>query len=130
MKHIVLASTFPGALLNTIEFRLHLEERLTVSQSVPEPASMQAVRQIHTVWVFCQWRMRPQAAGMRGCPLAQFTQWPRGNASDTMFCGRRFEPRSSDFRAAAGAKSEQTRIRTADRKLCVGCVTVGPSGVC
>ena len=38
------------------------QERLTVSQSVPEPGQ-QSVRQKHTVWVFCQWQMRPQAVG-------------------------------------------------------------------
>ena len=42
---------------------VHLEERLTVSQSVPEPGQ-QSVRQKHTVWV-CQWQMRPQAVGRR-----------------------------------------------------------------
>ena len=33
------------------------------SQLISPRASKQAVRQIHTVWVFCQWQMRPQAAG-------------------------------------------------------------------
>ena len=33
------------------------------SQPISPRASKQAVRQIHTVWVFCQWQMRPQAAG-------------------------------------------------------------------
>ena len=37
---------------------VHLEERLTVSHSVPAPGQ-QAVRQKHTVWFFCQWQMRP-----------------------------------------------------------------------
>ena len=41
---------------------VHLEERLTVSHSVPAPGQ-QSVRQKHTVWVFCQWQMRPQAVG-------------------------------------------------------------------
>ena len=41
---------------------VHLEERLTVSQAVPEPGQ-QSVRQKHTVWVFCQWQTRPQAVG-------------------------------------------------------------------
>ena len=41
---------------------VHLEERLTVSQAVPEPGQ-QSVRQKHTVWVFCQWQTRPQAMG-------------------------------------------------------------------
>ena len=39
---------------------VHLEERLTVSQAVPEPGQ-QSVRQKHTVWVFCQWQTRHQA---------------------------------------------------------------------
>ena len=41
---------------------VHLEERLTVSQAVPEPGQ-QSARQKHTVWVFCQWQTRPQAVG-------------------------------------------------------------------
>ena len=41
---------------------VHLEERLTVSQSVPQPGQ-QSGRQKHTVWVFCQWQMRRQAVG-------------------------------------------------------------------
>ena len=41
---------------------VHLEERLTVSQAVPEPGQ-QSVRQKHTVWVFCQWQTRHQAVG-------------------------------------------------------------------
>ena len=54
---------------------VHLEERLRVSQSVPEPASRQAVRQIYTVWVFCQWQMRPQAA-VRPFPSIQaLAEW-------------------------------------------------------
>ena len=50
---------------------VHLEERLTVSQSVPEPGQ-QSVRQKHTVWVFCQWQMRPQAVGR---PFASVAKW-------------------------------------------------------
>ena len=41
---------------------VHLEERLIVSQAVPEPGQ-QSVRQKHTVWVFCQWQTRDQAVG-------------------------------------------------------------------
>ena len=41
---------------------VHLEERLTVSQAVPEPGQ-QSVGQKHTVWVFCQWQTRAQAVG-------------------------------------------------------------------
>ena len=41
---------------------VHLEERLTVSQSVPEPASRQSDRYTQ-FWFFLQWQMRPQAAG-------------------------------------------------------------------
>ena len=43
---------------------VHLEERLTVSHSVPAPGQ-QSVRQKHTVWVFCQQQMRPQAVGQQ-----------------------------------------------------------------
>ena len=41
---------------------VHLEERLTVSQAVPEPGQ-QSVRQKHTVWVFCQWH-KPKHWGL------------------------------------------------------------------
>ena len=47
---------------------VHLQERLTVSQAVPEPGQ-QSVRQKHTVWVFCQWQTRPQAVGT---PLSEY----------------------------------------------------------
>ena len=52
---------------------VHLEERLTVSQSVPEPASRQS--QIHTVWVFCQWQMRRQAAGRPDVAIQVVAEW-------------------------------------------------------
>ena len=40
-------------------------------------------------------------------------------------------PRSAEFcaAAAAAARSQRTRIRTTDRKLCVGCVTIQPEVV-
>ena len=67
MRDIIIEILLPWA--------VHLEERLTVSQSVPEPASRQAVRQIHTVWVFCQWQMRPQAAGTPCCTVHAVAEW-------------------------------------------------------
>ena len=110
---------------------VHLEERLTVSQSVPEPGQ-QSVRQKHTVWVFCQWQMRPQAVGRPFAPDQAIKQWPNGNAADRRLFGRRFEPQSGEHGTAAAttAKSRPTRIRTADRKLCVSCVTIRPAVVC
>ena len=102
---------------------VHLEERLTVSQSVPEPRQ-QAVRQKHTVWVFCSGRCGPK---QRGGPLPLTKQWPSGNVADRHPFGRRFEPRLGEFGAAAAtAKSHQTRIRTTDRKLFVNGVPIGP----
>ena len=57
----------------------------------------------------------------------QAKQWSNGNAADLSVHGRRFEPRSGDFdAAAAAAKSQQTRIRTTYRKHCVSCVTIRP----
>ena len=58
--------------------------------------------------------------------MHQSKQWPSGNAADWRSFGRRFEPRSGEFSAAAGAKSQLTRTRTTDRKRYVGCVTIGP----
>ena len=43
---------------------VHLEERLTVSQSVGQ-AGQQSVKQKHTVWVFCQWQTQLQAVGRK-----------------------------------------------------------------
>ena len=48
---------------------VHLEERLTVSQAVPEPGQ-QSVRQKHTVWVFCPWQTQHQSVGTV-CPGIQ-----------------------------------------------------------
>ena len=59
----------------------------------------------------------------------QTAQWPNGNAADRSLFGRRFEPWLAAFGAAAAAKSQQTRVRTTDRKLCVGCVTIRPAVV-
>ena len=57
--------------------------------------------------------------------LPQGKQWPNGNAAARSPCGGRFEPQSGEFgAAAAAADSPPTRIRTADQKLCVGCVTI------
>ena len=52
-----------------------------------------------------------------------------GNAADRRPFGRRFEPQSGKYGAAAAADSRPTRIRTANRKLCVGCITLGPAVV-
>ena len=58
----------------------------------------------------------------------QTMQWPNGNAADRSLFGRRFEPRSAEYgAAAAAANSWPTRIRTADRKLCAGYVTIQPA---
>ena len=51
-----------GSTPNSIAFG-SAPRREVDSQPISPRASKQAVRQIHTVWVFCQWQMRPQAAG-------------------------------------------------------------------
>ena len=106
---------------------VHLEERLTVSQSVPEPASRQSDRYTQFGF-FVSGRCGPK---QQGGPLPQSKQWPSGNAADRHPCGRRFEPQSGHFGAAAGggAKSRQIRIRTNAYKSGIGCVTIGPPAV-
>ena len=107
---------------------VHLEERLTVSQSVPEPRQ-QSVRKKHIVWVFCQWQMRPQAVGRpfdRRSGSGRVVKQPLGVSS----AGGSNPGRVSVGAAAAAAKSQPTRIRTTDQKAFVGCVTIRPAVMC
>ena len=108
---------------------VHPEERLTVSQSVPEPgASSQSDRNTQFGF-FVSGRCGPKQWGDRS---PEIKQWASGKAPDRRLFhrlfGRRFEPRSGEYGAAA-AKRRPTRIRIADRKLCVGCVTIRPAVV-
>ena len=106
---------------------VHLEERLTVSQSVPEPASRQSDRYTQFGF-FVSGRCGPK---QQGGPSPQSSQWPSGNAAHRHPRGRRFEPQPGHFGAAAGggAKSLQTRIRTDACIPGIGCVTIGPLAV-
>ena len=99
---------------------VHLEERLTVSHSVPAPGQ-QAVRQKQKQkGFFVSGRCVPKQS-------LQVKQWPNGKAAGQSLYDRRFEPRSAVCDATAAAKSHQTRIRTTDRKSCVSCVAVRPA---
>ena len=102
---------------------VHLEERLTVSQSVPEPASRQSDRYTQFGF-FVSGRCGPK---QQGGPLPQSKQWPSGNAADWHSFGRRFQPQSAHFGAAA--KSQAARIRTDACTSGIGCVTIGPLAV-
>ena len=53
---------------------VHLEERLTVSQAVPEPGQ-QSVRQKHIVWGFCQWQTQQQAVGSSYPGIQAVIEW-------------------------------------------------------
>ena len=53
---------------------VHLEERLTVSHSVPAPGQ-QSVRRKLAVWVFSQWQMRAQAVGRRTTTEQAVAEW-------------------------------------------------------
>ena len=103
---------------------VHLEERLTVSQSVPEPASRQSDRYTQFGF-FVSGRCGPK---QQGGPSPYFKQWPSGNAAHRHLRGRRFEPQSGHFGAAAGggAKSQQIRIPTYGCTSGISCVTIGP----
>ena len=57
----------------------------------------------------------------------QGKQWPNGNAANPRPFGRRFKPRIHG--AAAAAESPLARIRTAERTLCIGCITIRPAVV-
>ena len=96
---------------------VHLEERLTVSQAVPEPGQ-QSVRQKHTVLGFLS--VADTAPSSGDSFVLVLKQWPNGNAAGFGLFGRRFEPRSGEYAAAAAAaaKSGPTRIRTADHDSC------------
>ena len=101
---------------------VHLEERLTVSPPVPEPASRQSDRYTQFGF-FVSGRCGPK---QQGGPLLQSKQWPSGNAAGEHPCGRGFEPRSGHFGAAAGGgENEHTRVRTDACKCDVGCITIG-----
>ena len=106
---------------------VHLEERLTVSQSVPEPASRQSDRYTHFGF-FVSGRC---GFKQQGGSISQLKQWPSGNAADLHLCSRRFEPQTDHFGAAAGggAKSPHIRIRTAACTVGASCVTIGPLAV-
>ena len=75
---------------------VHLEERLTVSQSVPEPASRQSDRYTQFGF-FVSGRCAPKQQG-----------GPSPQCNDRYPRGRRSEPQSAHFGAAAGgdAKSQ------------------------
>ena len=102
---------------------VHLEERLTVSPSVPEPASRQSDRYTQFGF-FVSGRCGPkQQGGLR----QRSKQWPSGNAASRRPCGRRFEPHSGHFGAAGGGgENEHPRIRTDACMSGIGCVTIGP----
>ena len=103
---------------------VHLEERLTVSQSVPEPASRQSDRYTQFGF-FVSGRCGPKQ--QRGhSPQSKY--WPSGNAAGRHPCGRRFESKPAHFGAAAGggAKSQQTRTRTYACTSGIGCAITGP----
>ena len=89
---------------------VHLEERLTVSQSVPEPASRQSDGYTQFGF-FVSSRYGPK---QQGDPSLESREWPSGNAAARRSCGRRFKPHSAHFGAAAGggAKIRQIGIRT------------------
>ena len=104
---------------------VHLEERLTVGQSVPSQASRQSDRNTQFGF-FVSGRCGTK---QQGGSASKTKQWPSGNATGRSAFGRRFESRSGEFgaaAAAAAAKSRPTRIRTTDQKLYVSCVTTGP----
>ena len=119
-KTLIVHQKSPKILLPSA---VHLEERLTVSQSVPEPASRQSDKGTQFGF-FVSGSCGPK---QQGGPLPETKQWPSGNAAHRRAFGRHFEPRLDAFgAAAAGAKDQPTWIRTAHRKLYVGCVTIGP----
>ena len=62
---------------------VHLEERLTVSQSVPEPASRQSDRYTQFGF-FVSGRCGPK---QQGDPSPQSKYWPSGKAADTRCVG-------------------------------------------
>ena len=118
-RHCVLRFT------NSIAFGSAPRERLTVSQSVPSQASRQSDRNTQFGFFVSGRCGTKQQGGF----ASKTKQWPSGNAAGQSAFGRRFEPRSGEFgaaAAAAAAKSRPTRTRTTDQKLYVSCVTPPP----
>ena len=72
---------------------VHLEERLTVSQSVPEPASRQSDRYTQFGF-FVSGRCGTK---QQGGPAQRAKYWLSGNAADAHPCGRRFNPSLPTF---------------------------------
>ena len=103
-------SSGPCAAQILLPSAVHLEKRLTVSQSVPEPASRQSDRYTQFGF-FVSGRCGPK---QQGSPSPESKQWPSSNAAGRHPCGRQFEPQSGHFSAAAGggAKIRQTGIPT------------------
>ena len=91
---------------------VHLEERLTVSQAVPEPVSQ---TETHSLGFLSVADTAPSSGDSFVLILKQ---WPNGNAAAYGLFGWRFEPRSGEYAAAAAAKRGPTRIRTADHDSC------------
>ena len=97
---------------------VHLEERLTVSQAVPE-AGQQSVRQkTHSLGFLSVADTAPSSGDFI---VLMLKQWPNGNAAGYGLFGRRFGPQSGECvtaAAAAAAKSGPARIRTAGHDSC------------
>ena len=82
---------------------VHLEERLTVSQSVSssgkhsvrQSVRQEAGRQKHTVWVFS---VADSATSSRESSTFQNKQWSNGNASGHRLVGRWFDSQPADRR--------------------------------
>ena len=81
---------------------VHLEERLTVSQSVSDPGQ-QSVTQKHTVWAFCQWQTRLQVRGCRKKMNAHrlpLILWPKTRLHQTQLEDpKAYSPESTDWAA-------------------------------
>ena len=71
---LIILNTHMGTKKILLPSAVHLEERLTVSQSVPEPASRQSVRYTQFGF-FVSGRCRPQAAGRSFAATQAVVEW-------------------------------------------------------
>ena len=88
----------------------------TISSGMWIVFGRQASSQSHSQWQW-QWflSVANTAPSSGDSIVLLMNQWPNGNAASCGLFGRRFEPRSGKYAAAAAAaKSGPTRIRTTD----------------
>ena len=106
---------------------VHLEERLTVSQAVPEPGQ-QSVSQKHTVWVFLSVANTASSSGDSFVRIVK--QWPNGNAAGYGFLIVGSNPGPANMPPPPPQRVRQPGFEPPTIIAAVCCVTSRPAAVC